>query len=120
MNAHLATNYEILVKTEPFLRFKKELFKKFLGENRGQKEEVLRRKFYKIIDYYLSNKKIDKKNFDKMKITFILQELDNRFKKKKNGSFLIQGNNIGYIEDGYVRWIRYSSKYDKEEIKTFL
>lgn len=120
MSSHLASNYEILVKTEPFLKFKKELFKKFLNKNKGQKEEVLRRKFYKIIDYYLSSKIIDKKTFVKTDISFIIRELDKKFKHKKDGSFLVQGKNVGYIKEGYVHWIRYSSKYDDDELRTFL
>lgn len=120
MSSNLATNYEILVKTEPFLRFKKELFKKFLEKNKKEKEEVLRRKFYKIIDFYLGDKEVEKKSIEEEDVEFIIKELDTKFKQKNEGSFLVQGENIGYIENGEIRWIRYSDEYKNKEIETFL
>jgi hypothetical protein len=116
---YLATNYEILIKTEPFLKFKKELFKQFLKKNK-KKEDVLRRKFYKILELYLGDKKIDKEDFKGVNIKCIIKELDLKFKKKKEGSFIMQGMNIGYIVNRKIQWIRYENKYSEDEVTTFL
>ena len=116
---YLASNYEILIKTESYLKFKKNLFKNFV-ENNEEKEELLRRKFYKILDNYLFRKEINKKSFKDIKIEKLINELDDKFKNKKEGSFLVQGENIGYIKDGNIIWVRYNDKYKDEELKTFL
>ena len=117
---YLATKYEILVKTEPFLKFKKELFKDFVKKSGRSKEEILRRKFYKILDLYLSDKEVAKTDFKKINIKFLLKKLDNRFKKINEGSFVIQGYNVGYVKNGTVAWIRYYEDYNNLGVKSFL
>lgn len=116
----LASNYEILVKTEPFLKFKKELFRE-LFENSKLDEEILRRKFYKFIDFYLHKKSIEGENFDGLDVDFLTERMDAKFKKMNEGSFVVRGHSIGYLKnDGEVQWVRYSEGYVDGEIKTYL
>ena len=119
MDSYLASNYEILIKTESFLKFKKKLFKSFVEKN-DEKEEFLRRKFYKILDCYLCTNDFNHKYFSDIKIDFVLKELNDKFKNKNEGSYLIQGTNVGYIKDGNIIWVRYDNKYKDKEIKTYL
>lgn len=116
---YLASNYEVLIKTEPFLRFKKDLFKKLYGKC-SLDEEVLRRKFYKFLDCYLHGKEINKKDFKDIKVNFLMKQMDDKFKKKKEGSFVVQGNNIGYRDNGNIKWVRYYDTYSSEDIKSYL
>ena len=119
MTEILATNQEILVKTEPFLQFKKRLFK-VLIEKSKLNEEILRRKFYKILDAYLSKAPIDNKEYEGINVKFLIKELDNKFKKKKDGSFVVQGLNVGYLSEGEIVWVRYSNDFANDDITTFL
>jgi len=119
MTEILASNQEVLVKTEPFLQFKKKLFK-VLIEKSGLNEEILRRKFYKILDAYLNRLPIDQKEYKGINIKFLMRRLDNKFKKQNNGSFVVQGMNVGYLDGDRIVWVRYSDEFSKEKIKTFL
>jgi hypothetical protein len=119
MDSYLASNYEILIKTESFIKFKKKLFKDFV-DNNNDSEEFLRRKFYKILDCYLCNKEFNYKYFEGVDLKPILKELDNKFKKIKEGSFVVQGGNVGVMKDDNISWIRHNDKYSKDEITTFL
>jgi len=118
-----ASNYEILVKTEPFLKFKKLLFKEYHDFCKGN-EEKLRRKFYKILDSYLQSNgvpKVKEKELKESGFKFLIKKLNERFKQKKQGSFIKQGLNVGYInEEKSITWIRYMSEENSKEITAFL
>jgi hypothetical protein len=115
----LASNLEVLIKTEPYLKFKKNLFK-VLAENSELKEEALRRKFYKLLDTYLSSKEIDKKEYKGVNLPVIIQHLDLKFKNVKEGSFIRQGSNLGYIKDSCVVWVRFNEIENQGKIEPFL
>ena len=119
MTEILATNQEILVRTEPFLKFKKRLFKE-LFQRSALSEEMLRRKFYKFLETYLSNSKIVREDYAGLDVRFLLRKLDEKFKKKKNGSFVVQGQNVGYIDGEEINWVRHDDDFTREEIRTFL
>ena len=114
----IATSYEIIIKTEPFLNFKKQLYKKLIAEN-NQDEEVIRRKFYRFMDDYLKNRLLDKKFYSFTNFTKLVKIMDEKFRDIKEGSFIIQDSNIGYIENGNVRWVRFLSS-SNTDIRSYL
>jgi hypothetical protein len=114
-----ASNHEVLIKTEPFLKFKKRLFKNILDRTKIN-EELLRRKFYKLLDCYLNKREIDASEYKELKLSSIISELDEKFKTKHDGAFVTQGENVGYVEDNSVIWVRHTDDQEDKEIATFL
>lgn len=114
-----ASKHEVLVKTEPYLKFKKELFK-YLLETSKVDEELLRRKFYKLLESYLSEDDISDSDYKGIDVKEIVKKLDRKFKSKKEGSFIVQGNSIGYIKNKEPFWVRFHMEDTDKEIKTFL
>jgi hypothetical protein len=114
-----ASNLDILVKTEPFLRFKKVLFKKITKYKRGN-EELARRNFYKALEDYLIQKRLTYSDYTGINVNLMVKELDKKFKKIQEGSFIIQENNVGYIKDKHIIWVRCLNPDSQEPIRTFL
>ena len=111
----LASNLEVIVKTEPYLRFKKELFKDIVKDS-DEDEEILRRKFYKLLETYLTDGEIKKSDFPGIKVSKIVRKLNKKFRDIGEGSFVLQGDNVGYIQEGKILWVRHDHAYDDQQI----